>query len=261
MNPKVKEIQVQQKTKKLEAFERLLRTMDVLRALCPWDQKQDWRSLRPLTIEETYELAEAIIDEDKEGVKEELGDILLHIVFYARIGEEEEDFSIVEVIHDLCDKLEQRHPHIYGDVKVADEEEVKRNWERLKMKEGKKSVLSGVPGGLPSIVKAYRMQQKTGQVGFEWEQKGGAWKKIEEEMEEFRSAKNQQEKEEEFGDLLFSLINYARYENIDPDEALSKTNAKFKARFEYIEAKADKPLKDMSLAEMDELWNRAKENL
>ena len=261
MNPKVKEIQVQQKTKKLEAFERLLRTMDVLRALCPWDQKQDWRSLRPLTIEETYELAEAIIDEDKEGVKEELGDILLHIVFYARIGEEEEDFSIVEVIHDLCDKLEQRHPHIYGDVKVADEEEVKQNWERLKMKEGKKSVLSGVPGGLPSIVKAYRMQQKTGQVGFEWEQKGGAWKKIEEEMEEFRSAKNQQEKEEEFGDLLFSLINYARYENIDPDEALSKTNAKFKARFEYIEAKADKPLEDMSLAEMDKLWNRAKENL
>ena len=261
MNPKVKEIQVQQKTKKLEAFERLLRTMDVLRALCPWDQKQDWRSLRPLTIEETYELAEAIIDEDKEGVKEELGDILLHIVFYARIGEEEEDFSIVEVIHDLCDKLEQRHPHIYGDVKVADEEEVKQNWERLKMKEGKKSVLSGVPGGLPSIVKAYRMQQKTGQVWFEWEQKGGAWKKIEEEMEEFRSAKNQQEKEEEFGDLLFSLINYARYENIDPDEALSKTNAKFKARFEYIEAKADKPLEDMSLAEMDKLWNRAKENL
>jgi XTP/dITP diphosphohydrolase len=261
MNPKVNEIEFQDGVKKLNAFERLLQTMEVLRALCPWDQKQDWRSLRPLTIEETYELAEAILDGDSEGVKEELGDILLHIVFYAKIAEEEEQFSIVEVIHTLCDKLEQRHPHIYGDIEVADEEEVKRNWERLKMKEGKKSVLSGVPSGLPSIVKAYRMQQKTAQVGFEWTEKEEAWNKIEEEVQEFRSARNQNEREEEFGDLLFSLINYARYENIDPDEALSKTNAKFKTRFEYIEAHANGPLEDMSLMEMDELWERAKENL
>ncbi len=261
MNPKVREIQVDNKLEKVKAFERLLLTMDVLRELCPWDQKQDWKSLRPLTIEETYELAEAILDEDVSGVEEELGDILLHIVFYAKIGEEEEKFSIVEVIHTLCDKLEQRHPHIYGDVKVKDEEEVKRNWERLKMKEGKKSVLSGVPSGLPSIVKAYRMQQKTAQMGFEWAEKEDAWKKVEEEIEEFRTAKSQREKEEELGDLFFSLINYARYENIDPDEALSLTNAKFKARFEYIEAHASKPMGDMTLEEMDELWNRAKENL
>ncbi len=261
MNPKVNEIEPQNVSNKLNAFERLLKTMEVLRTLCPWDQKQDWRSLRPLTIEETYELAEAIIENDGIGVKEELGDILLHIVFYAKIGEEEDQFSIVEVIHTLCDKLEQRHPHIYGDVEVADEEEVKRNWERLKMKEGKSSVLSGVPKGLPSIVKAYRMQQKTGQVGFEWTEKGDAWEKVKEEIEEFRSASTHAEKEEEFGDLLFSLINYARYEKIDPDEALSKTNAKFKARFEFIELQATKPLEEMSLAEMDKLWDRAKENL
>lgn len=261
MNPKVKEIRLRNKVEKLNACERLLETMDVLRALCPWDQKQDWKSLRPLTIEETYELAEAILDEDVSGVEEELGDILLHIVFYAKIGEEEEKFSIVEVIHTLCDKLEQRHPHIYGDVEVADEEEVKRNWERLKMKEGKKSVLSGVPGGLPSIVKAYRMQQKTAQMGFEWAEKEDAWKKVEEEIDEFRAAKSQKQKEEELGDVFFSLINYARYENIDPDEALSLTNKKFKARFEYIEANAAKPMSDMTLEEMDTLWNQAKENL
>src|SRR6056297_76421 len=261
MNPKVREIQVNDKLEKVKAFERLLLTMDVLRELCPWDQKQDWKSLRPLTIEETYELAEAILDEDVSGVEEELGDILLHIVFYAKIGEEEEKFSIVEVIHTLCDKLEQRHPHIYGDVKVKDEEEVKRNWERLKMKEGKQSVLSGVPGGLPSIVKAYRMQQKTAQMGFEWAEKKDAWKKVEEEIEEFRTAKTQRERKEELGDLFFSLINYARYENIDPDEALSLTNANCKARFEYIEAHASKPMGKMTLDEMDALWNQAKENL
>jgi len=261
MNPKVKEIQLQNRANKLAACERLLETMDVLRALCPWDQKQDWKSLRPLTIEETYELAEAILDEDEYGVEEELGDILLHIVFYAKIGEEEERFSIVEVIHTLCDKLEKRHPHIYGDIEVADEEEVKRNWERLKIKEGKKSVLSGVPSGLPSMVKAYRMQQKTAQMGFEWAEKEEAWKKVEEELAEFKSAATQKQKKEELGDVFFSLINYARYENIDPDESLSLTNAKFKARFEYIEAHAPKPLGQMTLDEMDALWNEAKENL
>lgn len=261
MNPKVKEIQLQNRANKLAACERLLETMDVLRALCPWDQKQDWKSLRPLTIEETYELAEAILDEDEHGVEEELGDILLHIVFYAKIGEEEERFSIVEVIHTLCDKLEKRHPHIYGDIEVADEEEVKRNWERLKIKEGKKSVLSGVPSGLPSMVKAYRMQQKTAQMGFEWAEKEEAWKKVEEELAEFKSAATQKQKKEELGDVFFSLINYARYENIDPDESLSLTNAKFKARFEYIEAHAPKPLGQMTLDEMDALWNEAKENL
>ncbi len=259
MHPKVNEIKTQNKPEKLKAFDRLLETMDVLRALCPWDQKQDWKSLRPLTIEETYELADAILDSDTAGVQEEIGDILLHIVFYAKIGEENEQFSIVEVIHGLCDKLEKRHPHIYGDIEVADEEEVKRNWERLKMNEGKKSVLSGVPSGLPSMVKAYRLQQKTAQFGFEWADKEDAWNKVREEIEEFREAKSQEQKLEELGDVFFSLINYARYENLDPDEALSLTNTKFKSRFEYIEKNTVKPLKEMSLEEMDELWEKAKE--
>lgn len=259
MHPKVNEIKAQNKPEKLEAFDRLLETMDVLRALCPWDQKQDWKSLRPLTIEETYELADAILESDAAGVREEIGDILLHIVFYAKIAEEEEEFSIVEVIHSLCDKLEKRHPHIYGDVVVADEEEVKRNWERLKMNEDKKSVLSGVPSGLPSMVKAYRLQQKTAQFGFEWADKEDAWEKVLEEIEEFRAARSQEQKLEELGDVFFSLINYARYENLDPDEALSLTNAKFKSRFEYIEKNTAKPLKEMSLEEMDSLWEKAKE--
>ncbi|MBK9984512.1 MAG: nucleoside triphosphate pyrophosphohydrolase [Saprospiraceae bacterium] len=247
---------------RLKAFERLLDIMDDLREKCPWDMKQDIHSLRILTIEETYELADAIIKEDWEGIGEELGDLLLHIVFYARIGKEKSQFDITSVINTVCDKLIRRHPHIYGDTVVIGEEDVKRNWETIKKNEGKKSVLSGVPDSLPAMIKAFRMQDKTRQVGFEWENDQQVWDKVEEEITEFKEASvagaGKSELEDEFGDILFSLINYARYKGIDPETSLEKVNQKFKRRFEYIEAHATKALTDMTLGEMDGLWNEAK---
>lgn len=244
------------------AFGRLLEIMDTLREQCPWDRNQTFESLRNLTIEEVYELADAILNQDFDGIKEEIGDIMLHMVFYARIAKEKGDFTLSEALHQICKKLIKRHPHIYGDTKVRDEEQVKKNWEQLKLKEGKKSVLSGVPAGLPAMIKAYRMQEKTAQVGFEWDHKEQVWEKVKEEIDEMRQAlmneTDMSKKEEEFGDVLFSLINYARFENIDPETALERVNKKFKTRFEYIEAHAPKSLEDMSLSEMDDLWNKAK---
>ncbi|NNF35391.1 MAG: nucleoside triphosphate pyrophosphohydrolase [Saprospiraceae bacterium] len=246
---------------KLKAFQRLLEIMDDLRAKCPWDKKQTFQSLRNLTIEETYELADAILKEDMQEIKEEIGDLMLHMVFYSKIGEETGSFDITSALHGVCDKLVQRHPHIYGDVKVSGEAEVKKNWEQIKMKEGKKSVLSGVPQSLPAMIKAYRMQEKTAQVGFEWDHIAQVWDKVEEEIEEFKEAEvklNQEEMEDEFGDILFALINYARFRGIDPETALEKVNKKFKTRFEYIEANATEKLESMTLEQMDELWNEAK---
>lgn len=247
---------------KMDAFARLLKIMDELREGCPWDRKQTFESLRNLTIEETYELADEILKEDLSGIKEEIGDLMLHMVFYAKIASEKGAWDIADALNDVCEKLINRHPHIYGDLTVNDEEEVKKNWEQLKMKEGKKSVLGGVPTSLPAMVKAYRMQEKTKQVGFEWENKEQVWAKVREEMEEFKETIDkdlpQGRKEEEFGDVLFSLINYARFVNIDPETALEKINKKFKSRFEYIEANAPKDLNDMTLEEMDALWNEAK---
>jgi XTP/dITP diphosphohydrolase len=249
---------------RLAAFERLLTIMDELREQCPWDRKQTLQSLRNLTIEETYELADAILEEDLDGVKEEIGDLLLHMVFYAKIADEQGAWSITDALQGVCDKLVARHPHIYGDTEVADEEDVKRNWEQLKLKEGKKSVLGGVPRSLPAMVKAYRMQEKTKQVGFEWENSEQVWEKVEEEIAEFKATAvdgvDQRAREEEFGDVLFSLVNYARFEGIDPETALERVNQKFKKRFEYIEAHAPRALEEMSLAEMDALWNEAKKS-
>jgi XTP/dITP diphosphohydrolase len=248
--------------KKLEAFGRLLTIMDELREKCPWDRKQTFETLRNLTIEETYELADAILEGDTEGIKEEIGDLLLHMVFYAKIGSEKEAFDIADALNAVCDKLIKRHPHIYGDVVVANEEDVKKNWEQIKLQEGKKSVLAGVPKSLPAMVKAYRMQEKTKQVGFEWDNAEQVWEKVEEEIQEFKETITEQhskeKQEEEFGDVLFSLINYARFQGIDPETALERVNTKFKKRFEYIEANAPRSLNDMSLAEMDQLWNEAK---
>ena len=247
---------------KLDAFARLLTIMDELREQCPWDRKQTFQTLRNLTIEETYELADAILEEDIDGIKEEIGDLMLHMVFYAKIGDEQQSFDIADALNAICDKLIKRHPHIYGDVKVKDEEEVKKNWEQLKLQEGKKSVLAGVPKSLPAMVKAYRMQEKTKQVGFEWENAGQVWDKVEEEIQEFKETleqnMSQERREEEFGDILFSLVNYARFIKIDPETALERVNIKFKKRFEYIEAHAPKDLNDMTLAEMDLLWEAAK---
>ena len=247
---------------KLEAFGRLLHIMDELREKCPWDRKQTFQSLRNLTIEETYELADAISEGDIAGIKEEIGDLMLHTVFYAKIGEEQGAFHIGDALHAICDKLVQRHPHIYGDVQVENEEDVKRNWEQLKLREGKRSVLAGVPKSLPAMIKAYRMQEKTAQVGFEWEEAGQVWDKVQEEISEFKEALEQElpleQREEEFGDILFSLINYARFQGIDPENALERVNQKFKRRFEYIEANAPKTLQEMSLPEMDALWEEAK---
>jgi XTP/dITP diphosphohydrolase len=247
---------------KLEAFGRLLKIMDELREQCPWDRKQTMLSLRNLTIEETYELADAILADDLEEVKEELGDIMLHLVFYAKIADEKGAFDIADSLHAVCEKLIKRHPHIYGDVKVNGEEEVKKNWEQLKLKEGKRSVLAGVPNSLPAMVKAYRMQEKTKQVGFEWENAEQVWEKVEEEIAEFKETLSPEfspeKREEEFGDILFSLVNYARFQGIDPETALERVNQKFKKRFEYIEAHAPKGLQEMSLEEMDKLWNEAK---
>lgn len=247
---------------RLKAFERLLDIMDELREKCPWDRKQDIHSLRNLTIEETYELADAILQEDWDGIEEELGDLLLHIVFYARIGKEKDRFDIASVLQKVCEKLIRRHPHIYGDAIVNGEEDVKRNWESIKQKEGKGSVLSGVPVSLPAMVKAFRMQDKTRQVGFEWENDQQVWDKVEEEIAEFKEVSSsgapKAALEDEFGDILFSLINYARYKGIDPETSLEKVNQKFKRRFEYIEANSPKALTDMTLGEMDKLWNEAK---
>jgi MazG family protein len=248
---------------KLQAFERLLTIMDELREQCPWDRKQTMQSLRNLTIEETYELADAILDEDMDGTKEELGDLLLHMVFYARIASEQGAYDIADALNSVCEKLIARHPHIYGDITVKDEEEVKRNWEQLKLKEGKKSLLAGVPNSLPAVVKAYRMQEKTAQVGFEWDNTQQVWEKVQEELAELQHEVNAAQASpdriaDEFGDVLFSLINYARFIGVDPETALERTNKKFKHRFEYIEAQAPRPLKDMSLEEMDALWNEAK---
>ncbi len=247
---------------KLEAFQRLLTIMDELREKCPWDRKQTFESLRNLTIEETYELADAILDKDINGIKEELGDLMLHMVFYAKIAEEKNAFNIADAMNEVCEKLIKRHPHIYGDVVADDEATVKKNWEQLKLQEGKKSVLGGVPKSLPAMVKAYRMQEKTAQVGFEWDNAEQVWEKVEEEIAEFKETlakkESQARREEEFGDILFSMINYARFQNIDPETALERINQKFKKRFEYIEANAPKSMEEMSLEEMDALWNEAK---
>ncbi len=247
---------------KLDAFARLLTIMDELREKCPWDRKQTNETLRNLTIEEVYELADAILENDVNGIKEEIGDLMLHMVFYAKIAEEKKQFDIAQSLNDLCEKLINRHPHIYNNLEVADEEEVKKNWEQLKLKEGKKSVLSGVPKSLPAMIKALRIQDKTAQVGFEWDDIKDVWLKVKEEVNELEEAVlsgNKKNIELEFGDVLFALINYARYLNIDPEISLEKVNRKFKNRFEYIESNAPKPLKEMTLEEMDQLWNVAKE--
>lgn len=251
------------------AFERLLSIMNTLREECPWDKKQTFESLRHLTIEETYELSDAILDGDMEEIRKELGDIMLHLVFYARIGSETNAFSISDVLNGICDKLISRHPHIYGDVVVNNEDDVKKNWEQLKLKEGNKSVLSGVPSSLPALIKASRIQEKARGVGFDWEDKSQVWQKVEEELQEFKAefdtadnkAIDKEKAESEFGDLLFSLINYARFIDINPEDALEKTNKKFIKRFQYLENKAQqsgKNLKDMTLAEMDFFWEEAK---
>ena len=247
---------------KKEAFERLLTIMDELREKCPWDMKQTLESLRHLSIEEVYELGDAILEGDMEEVKKELGDVFLHLVFYSRIASETEAFDIADVLNSICEKLISRHPHIYGDVMVKDEAEVLSNWEKLKLKEGKKSVLEGVPRSLPAMVKAQRIQDKAKGVGFDWENSDQVWEKVLEELNEFKEAKTKEDQEEEFGDLLFSLINYARFKGIHPEDALEKTNKKFIYRFQYLEtesAKDGKQMGDMTLNEMDEYWNRAKE--
>lgn len=249
---------------RLLAFKRLLDIMDDLRAKCPWDREQTTESIRHLTIEETYELSDAILAGDAGEIEKELGDILLHIVFYAKIGSERNEYNIESVINQLCEKLIRRHPHIYGDVVAENSDTVKQNWEQIKLKEKgdkKKSVLSGVPPSMPSMVKAYRMQEKAAQVGFDWDHADHVWEKVEEEMAEFRSAESNDEKEAEFGDLIFSLINYARFLNLNPDDALEKTNRKFKTRFEYIEKKAEqegREMKSLGLEQMDKWWKEAK---
>lgn len=247
---------------KLEAFDRLLTIMDELRDNYPWDKKQTMQSLRHLTIEEVYELADAIVENDTEEIKKEVGDILLHLVFYSRIASETDDWDVQDMIHALCDKMVHRHPHIYSDVEVENEEDVKRNWEQIKLKEKKdKKVLEGVPVSLPAMVKSYRIQSKARGVGFDWDKKEDVWAKVEEELGEFHDAKSKEEQESEFGDLLFSLINYARFVDIDPEEALEKTNKKFIKRFNYLEDKVNesgKRLENMNLQEMDEYWNEAK---
>lgn len=263
------------RAEKLAAFDRLLTIMDELRLNCPWDKKQTIESIRHLTIEETFELSDAILEGDLQEVKKELGDIMLHLVFYSRIADEQGAFDVADVLHSISEKLIHRHPHIYGDVQADDEETVKANWEKIKLKEkGKsgeqiKSVLGGVPRSMPPLVKAMRIQEKARGVGFDWEQKEQVWEKVEEEMQEFKeefnaadpAAIDKQKAQSEFGDLLFSLINYARFIDINPEEALERTNKKFIRRFQYLEAsarKAGRDLSDMSLTEMDEYWNKAK---
>jgi XTP/dITP diphosphohydrolase len=252
-------------TKTSDAFSRLVEIMDDLREKCPWDKKQTIQSLRQMTIEEMYELADAITENNWKGIKEELGDLLLHIIFYAKIGSEQKQFELDGVINDICEKLIARHPHIYGDVKVNNAEDVKRNWEKLKLKEGKKSVIGGVPKSLPATVKAMRLQEKAKQVGFEWDNKEQVWEKVEEEINELKEAitgGNQAKMEEEFGDVVFSLINYARFLQIDAENALEMTNKKFIHRFTQMEEKAmqnGKKLDTMTLQEMDAIWNSIKQ--
>ncbi|MFZ2284507.1 MAG: nucleoside triphosphate pyrophosphohydrolase [Lutibacter sp.] len=248
----------------LQAFGRLLDIMDELRLKCPWDKKQTFESLRHLTIEETYELADAILENDLQEIKKELGDLMLHLVFYAKIGSETNDFDIADVANSISEKLIHRHPHIYGDVVVKDDEEVKQNWEKLKLQEGKTSVLEGVPKALPAMVKASRIQEKVAGVGFDWEKPEQVWEKVQEELHELNAELvkgNTDAIESEFGDVLFSLINYARFININPESALERTNKKFIGRFQFLESEAkkiNKSLHDMSLAEMDVFWNEAK---
>lgn len=248
----------------LQAFGRLLDIMDELRAKCPWDKKQTFQSLRHLTIEETYELGDAILNNDFEEIKKELGDVLLHIVFYAKIGSETNNFDIADVANEISEKLIYRHPHIYGDVKVENEEQVKENWEKLKLKEGKESVLEGVPKSLPALVKANRIQDKVSGVGFDWEKPEQVWEKVQEELAELNTEiekGNIDNIESEFGDVLFSMINYARFIKVNPENALERTNKKFINRFQYLETEAkkvNKSLHDMSLEEMDVFWNESK---
>lgn len=268
---KIKKIPDPRRDEKIKAFDRLLTVMDELRANCPWDKKQTMESLRHLTIEELYELSDSIIEDDMNGIKKELGDIMLHVVFYAKIASENGCFDIADVLNGICDKLIHRHPHIYGDVDVVDEEEVKQNWEKIKLKEkGIQSVLGGVPNALPALVKAMRIQDKARGVGFDWEKKEQVWEKVQEEMEEFHKENNisknnvfdRKKAQEEFGDLLFSLVNYARFININPEEALERTNKKFIRRFQYLEsevAKEGKKLAEMTLEEMDQYWEKAKD--
>jgi len=253
------------KEEKLQAIGRLLDIMDDLREKCPWDRKQTFDSLRHLTIEEVFELSDAIMDKDYDKIKEELGDILLHIIFYSKLGEEIHKFDIADVANHISDKLIKRHPHIYGDVQVADAEEVKRNWEALKMKEGKKSVLEGVPRSLPAMIKAMRMQEKAAGVGFDWNRQGEVWQKVLEEIDELQQAVRKGDKnqtEEEFGDVLFSLINYARFIGVNPETALEKINKKFKSRFEFIEreaARQGKNVRELGIDEMNRLWDLHKQ--
>jgi XTP/dITP diphosphohydrolase len=252
------------KEQRLASFGRLLDIMDTLREQCPWDKKQTFESLRHLTIEETYELADAILEKDLEEIKKELGDLILHIVFYARLGEEQHSFDIHDVTEAIAEKLISRHPHIYGDVVVNDEEDVKRNWEQLKLKEGKESILEGVPGSLPALVKAIRVQEKARGAGFDWNHTEQVWEKVFEELNELREeirAGKVQEMEQEFGDLLFSVINLSRFLNINPEDALERTNKKFIKRFQYMERKVKeqgRDLKKMTLEEMDAIWDEAK---
>jgi XTP/dITP diphosphohydrolase len=248
---------------KLKAFERLLVIMDELREKCPWDKKQTLESLRHLSIEETYELSDAILEGNLDEIKGELGDLFLHLVFYSKIGSEKKAFDVADVLNGVCDKLIERHPHIYGDVEVANEEEVKANWEKIKLKSGRKSVMDGVPKSMPSLVKAVRIQDKARGVGFDWEKKEQVWEKVQEEMEEFKheAELGSEKMEDEFGDVLFSLINYARFVKINPEDALEKTNRKFLKRFRYLEneAKKDgKTISEMTLEEMDIYWEKAK---
>jgi len=255
---------------KLNAFDRLLTIMDELRENCPWDKKQTLESLRHLTIEETYELSDSILDGNLPEIKKELGDLMLHNIFYARIASEQKAFDIADVLNSICDKLIERHPHVYGDVVADNEETVKANWEKIKLKTGNKSVLGGVPKTLPALVKAIRIQDKARGVGFDWEKKEQVWQKVEAEMQEFKAefnaetndAINKEKAMAEFGDLLFSLVNYARFIDIDPEEALERTNKKFIKRFQYLEtesAKDGKKMGEMTLAEMDQYWERAKQ--
>lgn len=248
-----------------EAFGRLLNIMDELREQCPWDKKQTIETLRPLSIEETYELADAILDNDFDQIKGELGDLMLHLVFYAKIASEKKEFDIEEVLNAICDKLIHRHPHIYGDTNVSGEDEVKENWEKLKLKEGKKSVLEGVPKSLPAMIKATRIQEKARGAGFDWDNTAQVWNKLEEELQEFKDEvenQNQLKAEQEMGDLLFSVINLSRFLKIDPESALERTNKKFIKRFQFMESEAKKmgeDLLEMKLSEMDKLWNKAKD--
>jgi XTP/dITP diphosphohydrolase len=251
---------------KAKAFVRLVEIMDRLREECPWDQKQTINSLRYLTIEEVYELSDAILDEDFQEIKKELGDLLLHIVFYSRIASEKQEFDVTDVLNNISDKLIYRHPHIYGDVKVKDEKDVKLNWENLKLKEGKSSVLEGVPKSLPAVVKAYRIQEKVRGIGFDWENKGQVWDKVLEEIKELKSEENNNDSkriEDEFGDVLFALVNYSRFINVNPEDALEKTNKRFIKRFQFLEKQITndgKKLSDLTFEEMNSYWDLAKKN-